>query len=86
MLSFVGIIAGIALILAVLVSSLLIGTCLLIAWVTDTVGRPSGPGQRGGGRRTGRDAPAAGNGRRHDSGNGRRHDSGVPADSRRGYR
>jgi hypothetical protein len=78
MLSFVGIIAGVALILAVIVSSLVIGTCLLIAWITDTVGGRSRPGQRGGGQRTGRGAPPAGNGRRYDPG--------VPVDSRRGYR
>jgi hypothetical protein len=78
MLSFVGIIAGVALILAIVVSTLIIGTCLVIAWVTDTVGGPSRPGQRGGRRRAGRDAPPPGNGRRYDSG--------VPVDSRRGYR
>lgn len=82
MLSFVGIIAGIALILAVIVSALFIGTCLVIAWVTDTVGGRSRPGQRGGqrggGRRAGRDAPSPGNARGYDSG--------VPVDSRRGYR
>jgi hypothetical protein len=77
MLGFIGIIAGVALFLAVVVSGLFIGTCLLVAWITDTIGGGSRRGQRGGGRRAGRDGPRAGDGGRPGPG--------VPVPSRQGY-
>jgi hypothetical protein len=100
MLGFIGIIAGIALVLAVIVSALIIGTCLVLAWVTDTVGGRSRRGRRGGGRSAGPnapygpDAPSGGNGGRYDpgapvtsrQGYPRRDGSGVPAAPRRDYR
>jgi hypothetical protein len=77
MLGFIGIIAGIALILAVIVSALIIGTCLVLSWVTDAIhGRPR-RGRRGGGRGAGPVAPYPGNGGRPDPG--------VPVASRQGY-
>jgi len=86
MLGFIGIIAGIALALALVVSALLIGTCLLVAWVTDAV--------RGGSRRGGYDAPVAGRARQNGPGGPvasrqgypRRDGSGPPVASRRDYR
>jgi hypothetical protein len=54
--SLVGIVAGIAAILAIIVTSVIIGVCLLVSWMTDAFrsdrGRPQ-QGVRGGGRHTG---------------------------------
>jgi hypothetical protein len=94
MLGFIGIIAGIALALALVVSALLIGTCLLVAWVTDAVRGGSRRGQRGGERRGGYDAPVAGRARQNGPGGPvasrqgypRRDGSGPPVASRRDYR
>jgi hypothetical protein len=63
MLIFWAIIAGVAAILAVVVSSLIIGTCLAVAWIIDAVRGSSQRQQPAGGRRAGYDAPHAGSGR-----------------------
>jgi hypothetical protein len=61
--SLVGIVAGIAAILAIIVTSGIIGVCLLVSWMTDAFrsdgGRPQ-PGARGGGRHTGQAPPFPG--------------------------
>jgi hypothetical protein len=53
MVSLLGIVAGIALVLAVIVTALVVGVCLLVSWTTNAFrsggGRPQ-PGTRGGGR------------------------------------
>jgi hypothetical protein len=62
MLSLLGIAAGIAAILAVVVTSLFIGACLAVARITDAVAAARGRqrGMRGGGGARAAKAPAAG--------------------------
>jgi hypothetical protein len=53
MVSLLGIVAGIAAVLAIIVASVIIGTCLVVSWMTDTFRGDRGrsqPGVRGGGR------------------------------------
>jgi len=61
--SLVVIVAGIAAVLAIIVTSVIIGVCLLVSWMTDAFrsdgGRPR-PGVRGGGRHTGQAPPFPG--------------------------
>ena len=98
MLIFWATIAGVAAVLAVVVSSLIIGTCLAVGWITDAVRGSSRPQQPAGGRRAGYDAPHAGSGRGPGlppggrgngpgyAGSGRHNGPGVPAAYRRGDR
>jgi hypothetical protein len=98
MLIFWATIAGVAAVLAVVVSALIIGTCLALAWITDTIGAGSRRGQRGSGQRTGGQHGSGrhGSGQRGEgrpggydppyAGGGHRNGPGVPAAPRRGYR
>ena len=63
MVSLVGIVAGIAAVLAVIVTALVVGVCLLVSWMTDAFrsdGRRSQPGARGGGRHSNQAPPFRG--------------------------
>lgn len=67
MVALVAILAAIALVLAVVVTALIIGACLAIAWITDAIqsGRErSRRGTGGGGGARAATLPPAGNGRR----------------------
>jgi hypothetical protein len=63
MVSLLGIVAGIALVLAVIVTAVVIGACLLLSWATKAFrpdqGRPQ-PGTRGGGRHSNQAPPFRG--------------------------
>jgi hypothetical protein len=66
MVSLLGIVAGIAAVLAVLVTALVVGVCLLVSWLTDAFRSDGGraqPQARGRGRHSGQ-APQFG-GQRH---------------------
>jgi hypothetical protein len=73
---FVGIALVLAAVLAIVVTSLVIAVCLVVAWITDAVREPSERGARGqGGART--TMPSSPDGRRRNA-------SEVPVASRRG--
>ena len=63
MVSLIGIVAGIAAILAIIVTALVIGVCLTVSWMTDAFRGDRGdsrPGVRGGGRHAGQAPPFPG--------------------------
>jgi hypothetical protein len=64
MASLLGIVAGIALVLAVVVTALVVGVCLLLSWLTNAFrsdrGRPQQPATRGGGRHSNQAPPFRG--------------------------
>jgi MFS superfamily sulfate permease-like transporter len=71
MVALVAILAGIALVMAVVVTALIIGICLAIAWITDTIRASrerSRRGTGGGGGARAATLPSAGGGRRDASG------------------
>lgn len=73
---FIGILLVIAAVLAIVVTSLVIAVCLVVAWITDALREHPERGARGqGGART--RMPSSPDGRR-------RNDSRVPVASRRG--
>jgi hypothetical protein len=63
MVSLIGIVAGIAAVLAIIVTSLVIAVCLAVSWMTDAFRGDRGdaqPGVRGGGRHAGQAPPFPG--------------------------
>ena len=64
MASLLGIVAGIALVLALVVTALVVGVCLLLSWLTNAFrsdrGRPQRPATRGGGRHSNQAPPFRG--------------------------
>ena len=64
MASLLGIVAGIALVLALVVTALVVGGCLLLSWLTNAFrsdrGRPQQPANRGGGRHSNQAPPFRG--------------------------
>jgi hypothetical protein len=81
--SLIGIIAGIAIVLAVIVTAVVVGVCLVLAWVTKSGGHgPSQYGQHGQYGTPGE--PGAPPAMRRPPGS--RHRAGAPVGSRRGNR
>jgi hypothetical protein len=64
MASLLGIVAGIALVLALVVTALVVGVCLLLSWLTNAFrsdrGRPQQRATRGGGRHSNQAPPFRG--------------------------
>ena len=61
--SLIGIVAGIAAVLAIIVTALVIAACLAVSWMTDAFRGDRGdsqPGARGGGRHAGQAPPFPG--------------------------
>ena len=61
--SLIGIVAGIAAVLAIIVTALVIAACLVVSWMTDAFRGDRGesqPGTRGGGRHAGQAPPFPG--------------------------